>query len=161
MPSFSAMRSSFTPAVGVGTWCNWSLDAGVTASTFGKIISISWGGQLTTSTAYNTRWARPTAVGTGARTNITPGAYDPQPNYTAAGLAAVLSYATTQPTLPAVGAGDLWNQSWNAQGGVGIMVMPLANPWWLINGGLTGALSCINTTGVDANGSSYGVMWEE
>lgn len=67
----------------------------------------------------------------------------------------------TAATLPADPGGNLWGQSWNAQGGVGLIVMPLANPWWLVQGVLTGQISCRNVNGVDANGSSYEATVEE
>ena len=46
-------------------------------------------------------------------------------------------------------------------GGQGMVVMPLANPWWIVNGILTGQVSCRNIAGTDANGSSYEVSYEE
>lgn len=159
MPTFSANRQSFTPAAwSVSSVPNWCLDA-VAAGTFGKITIISWGGSLTTSTGYSTRWARPTTAGTGTKTTIQQGAL--QPNYTAPGLFATTSYGTSQPVFPAQDVGDLWSERWNAQGGVGAIVMPLANPWWVVNSAGTGALGCQNYNGVDATGSSYGVTWEE
>lgn len=159
MPTFNAMRQNFTPSSFTTTSApNWCLDA-VGTGVFGKIVMITWGGQLATSTGYATRWVRPTTAGTGAKTAITIG-YN-QPNYTTAAFTATSSYATTQPTVPAQAVGDLYVQSWNAQGGVGAIALPLANPWWVATGVLVGAFECQNYTGVDANGSSYGVSWEE
>ena len=159
MPTFNATRDSFTPAAfSVSSAPNWCLDA-VGTGVFGKIIMIGWGGSLTTSTGYSTRWARPTTAGTGTKTAITIG-YN-QPNYTAAAFTATTSYATSQPIFPAQSVGDLWTQNWNGQGGVGVIVMPLANPWWVSTGVLTGALGCQNYTGTDAAGSSYTTTWEE
>jgi len=159
MPTFSAQRDSFTPA----SWSqssapNWCLDA-VGAGVFGKVIMIGWGGSLTTSTGYSTRWARPTSSGTGTKTTITLGYL--QPNYTVAAFTAATSYATSQPVFPAQSVGDLWTQNWNGQGGVGVIVMPLANPWWVANGVLQSELGCQNYTGTDASGSSYSCEWEE
>jgi hypothetical protein len=156
MPSFNGGNAAFTPST---TNDSWTLDFGVTAGTFGKVVMISWGGSLTTSTGYRTRWTRPTAAGTGTRTAITLG-YS-QPNYVAAGATLVSTYATTQPTLAADPAGNLHRQDWNGQGGVGVIALPLANPWWMSNGVLTGAISCRNTLGTDSSGSSYHVTWEE
>ncbi len=155
MPTFSANQGAFTPST---TNDNWTLDA-VGTGVFGKIIVIGWGGRLTTSTGYRTRWTRPTAAGTGAKTALTL-AYH-QPNYTTAAFTATSTYATTQPTLAADPSGNLWAQDWNAQGGVGAVVLPLANPWWVATGVLQGAFSCRNVAGVDANGSEYMVTWEE
>jgi len=155
MPTFSAGNGAFTPST---TNDNWTLDA-VGTGVFGKIVAIGWGGRLTTSTGYRTRWTRPTAAGTGAKTAITL-AYH-QPNYTTAAFTATSTYASTQPTLAADPAGNLWAQDWNAQGGVGVLVMPLANPWFVATGVLQGCLSCRNVAGTDANGSEYMVTWEE
>lgn len=161
MPTFNAMRDNFTPSSFTTTSApNWVLDAGAAATgTFGKVVMINWGGSLTASTAYATRWVRPTTAGTGSATNITLG-YN-QPNYATAAMAVVSSYGTTQPTVPAQSVGDLYTQNWNAQGGVGVIVLPLANPWWVSKGVLISAIECQNYIGTDANGSSYGVMWEE
>ena len=155
MPTFTAGNGAFTPST---TNDNWTLDA-VGTGVFGKIIAIGWGGRLTTSTGYRTRWVRPTAAGTGGKTALTIGFH--QPNYTTAAFTATSTYATTQPTLPADPAGNLWAQDWNAQGGVGMIVLPLANPWWVSTGVLQGAFSCRNIAGTDASGSSYEVTWEE
>jgi len=155
MPTFNATRANFTPST---TNDNWTLDA-VGTGVFGKIVMFGWGGQGTTSSGYMTRWVRPTAAGTGAKTAITIGFN--QPNYTTAAFTATSTYASTQPTLPATGVGDLFAQSWNVQGGVGEIVLPLNNPWWVSTGVLQGAFSCRNITGVDASLSSYQVTWEE
>lgn len=159
MPTFTAMRDSFTPAAfTVSSAPNWCLDA-VGTGVFGKVVMINWGGSLTASTGYSTRWARPTASGTGAKTAIVLGYA--QPNYTVAAFTATSSYGTSQPVFPAQSVGDLYNQNWNAQGGVGVIVHPLNNPWWVATGVLAGALGCQNYTGTDASGSNYGVEWEE
>jgi len=155
MPTFEGGNGAFTPST---TNDCWTLDFGVTAGTFGKITMIGWGGRLTTSTGYRTRWTRPTAAGTGTRTNIT--LQYAQPNYIAAGGVLTSTYGTAQPTLPA-DPSNLWSQDWNAQGGVGAIALPLNNPWWAVNGVLQGSISCRNVAGTDANGSEYSVQWEE
>jgi hypothetical protein len=155
MPTFAGGNGAFTPST---TNDSWTIDA-VGTGVFGKIVEIGWGGRLTTSTGYRTRWTRPTAAGTGAKTALTIAAH--QPNYAAAAFTLTSTYATTQPTLPADPAGNLWAQDWNSQGGVGVIAMPLANPWWVVTGVLQGALSCRNVAGTDASGSSYHVVWEE
>ena len=157
MPTFNAGQggAAFTPSL---TNDNWTLSA-VGTGVFGKVVAIGWGGRLTTSTGYRTRWTRPTTAGTGGKTALTIG-YS-QPNYTTAAFTATATFATDQPVLAADPAGNLWAQDWNAQGGVGMVVMPLANPWWVSTGVLQGELSCRNIAGVDAAGSSYQVTWEE
>lgn len=159
MPTFNANRSSFTPAAfGASSVPNWCLDA-VGTGVFGKIVMFSWGGQETTSTAYSTRWVRPLTAGTGAKTAITIGYA--QPNYATAAFTATASYGTLQPATTGAGVGDLWNESWNGQGGVGAIALPLNNPWWVSTGVLAGALECQNVVGAGANTTSYGVTWEE
>jgi len=153
MPSFNANNGAFTPATTQDNWCLDSQTAGV----FGKVVAIGWGGRLTTSTGYRTRWTRPTTIGSGTFTALTLG-YG-QPNYFTAG--ARCGTFATQPVLAADPAGNLWAQDWNAQGGVGVIVMPLANPWYFVNGVLTGQVACRNVAGTDANGSTYSVEWEE
>jgi hypothetical protein len=162
MPTFNFNNGSFTPNItqtNAGQDC-WSLDAGAAAGSFGKIVEFNWGGRLTTSTGYRTRWVRPTAAGTGTRTAGT--LQSSNPNYATAQLVPLLNggYATLQPALPADPIA-LYAQDWNAQGGVGAIVLPLANPWWVVNGVLQGTISCRNIAGVDPSGSTYGTIWEE
>ncbi|MDE2426351.1 MAG: hypothetical protein KGO96_10650 [Elusimicrobia bacterium] len=156
MPSFSGGNASFTPST---TNDNWTLDFGVTGGTFGKVVSFAWGGSLTTSTGYRTRWTRPTAAGGGARTLLTLGAG--QPNYPTPGGALVSTYGSSQPTLASDPAANLFREDWNAQGGGGYVALPPNSPWWVVSGVLNSAISCRNLVGTDANGSSYHVTWEE
>lgn len=153
MPTYTSGNGAFTPATNQD---NWTLDS-QTAGVFGKIISVGWGGRLTTSTGYRTRWTRPTTAGSSTFTALT-NAYH-QPNYASVG-SRVGTFATA-PTLAADPAGNLHAQDWNAQGGMGMVVMPLANPWMFVNGILQGQISCRNIAGTDASGSSYEVTVEE
>lgn len=153
MPTYTSGNGAFTPSTSQD---NWTLDA-QTAGVFGKVVAIGWGGSLTTSTAYRTRWTRPTTIGSSTFTALT-NAYH-QPNYTSVG-SRVGTFATA-PVLASDPAGNLWAQNWNAQGGVGMIVMPLANPWWISQGILTGQISCRNIQGTDASGSSFEVTIEE
>jgi hypothetical protein len=158
MPSFSGGNGQFTPSL---TNDNWTLDAQAVTGVFGKVTSFSWGGSLTTSSGYRTRWTRPSTLGTGAGTAITnaPG----NPNYTSPGCALFSTYATTQPTLVADPGANLHAEDWNGQGGSGVIILPLAQPWYVL--GNAGAnkqqLSCRNTKGVDPSGSSYNLSWME
>lgn len=154
MPTFSGTRSGFTPATNSP---NWALDAD-TAGDIGKIISIGWGGELTTSTGYRTRWARANGAATGAGTTLNPEGH--HPGYATPQCGLFSAYATTQPAMPAAPAG-LHGQSWNAHGGLGYVALPLAAPWYVISGVDNDIIVCQNDAGVDANGSSYSVSWEE
>jgi len=163
MPTFTATHYSFTPSAwSISSTPNWCLDS-VGTGVFGKVTMIGWGGDGTTSTGYSTRWIRPTTAGTGAKTSVFVGWN--QPNYTVPAFTCTASYGTSQPIVGVVGgaaaSAELWAQNWNVQGGVGIIVHPLANPWWVATGVLQGALECQNVSGVDANLSSYSVSWEE
>jgi hypothetical protein len=154
MPEFYGGSVSITPNT---TNDNWTLNAVNTAHSFGKIFEIFWGGQLTTSQGYATRWTRPTAAGT-TPTVITLG-YG-QPQYVTAN-ANLSSTWTTQPALAVSPSGNLFGQSWNAQGGQGSIVLPLDKEWWVHADFLTGQFSCRNTVGTDASGSSYFIGWKE
>src|SRR5262249_39340530 len=84
------------------------------------------------------------------------------PNYTTSGCALNASYAAAI-VLAADPSTNLYATDWNVQGGGGILILPLAQPWWVLgNGGVNKQqLSCINTKGTDASLSSYNVAWEE
>ena len=154
MPAYVGAVAAFTPSL---TDDNWTLEADA-AGDVGKVIAIGWGGELTTSTAYRSRWVRATTAGVGAGTALTP--EDHHPGYSAPNVSLYSTYATTQPVLPAAPTA-LFLQSWNAHGGLGYVALPLASPWFIINGLLADTISCRNLAGVDANGSSYQVTWEE
>lgn len=157
MPSFSGGNGAFTPSL---TNDNYTVDAKTVAGVFARITAFGWGGRLTSSTAYRTRWTRATALATGAATTIAVGANNP--NYTSPGCQLVSTFASTQPTLASDPAGNLHAQDWNAQGGVGEIILPLQQPWWIVaNVTATQQLSCRNIQGVDASGSSYQVTWQE
>jgi hypothetical protein len=156
MPTFSGGNAAFTPSA---TNDNWTLSYAATSGSFGKIVEFGWGGSLTTSTGYRTRWTRPTTGGTGGGTAITIAAN--QPNYATPQASLYSTYTTSQPVLAADPSGNLHRQDWNGQGGLGFIALPLANPWWMSNGILQSAISCRNTVGTDANASSYHCCWEE
>jgi hypothetical protein len=152
MPTYTATRIAFTPATNAD---NWTLDAG-SAGDVGEVIAIGWGGELTTSTGYRTRWVRPTTAGI---TITAMTAEDHTPGYSTP-LLAIASTWTTQPVIPASPVA-LFAQSWNAHGGLGYVALPLAAPWRVVNGVLQGQVSCRNDGGTDASGSSYSCTWTE
>lgn len=154
MPGFSAERGAFTPATSND---NWTLFAD-TAGDVGEVMAFGWGGRLTTSTGYRTRWCRPSTAGVGAATALANEAYTP--GYATPLCIVASTFATTQPALPA-DPDNLFAIDWNAHGGVGYIVLPLDGRWKVINGVLQGQISCRNVAGVDANGSSYSVSWME
>jgi hypothetical protein len=152
MPTYTSGNGAFTPATNQD---NWTLDS-QTAGVFGKVVMISWGGSGVSSVGYRTRWVRPTTIGSSTFTSL--GQSFSQPNFATVG-SRVGTFATA-PVLPADPI-NLHAQDWNVQGGTGVIVPPLANPWWFINGILTGQISCRNTKGTDASLSSYDVTVEE
>ncbi len=120
MAIYNGFVSSFTPTAGVA---NWILES--VANTEAYIKEVTFGGQVTTSTAMQTRLARDSAKGTGARTagNSQKGNQHSPTN----GVFFSTTYASTQPT---VSSGALWGTSWNAHGGV---VRWLADPMEFFN----------------------------
>jgi len=131
----------------------------LTVGSMAKVKMINWGGDGTSLVGYITRWARVTTAPSGAATNglITSS----MPGVTAV-CTYPLSYATTQPV--SVADTSLFKQNWNVQGGGGAIVLPIGGEWF-VTGGTTAQvynqIACGNTTGADANLSSYGMQWEE
>lgn len=154
MSGFAGNQGAFTPST---TQDNYTLDADA-AGDIGLVTAIGWGGRLTTSTGYRTRWVRPSTAGSGAFTAV--GAIQGMGPMVAATAALRFGTFATAPVLPTDPAA-LHGQDWNAHGGLGFIVLPLATPWYVINGLSQGQLSCRNVAGVDANGSSYSAEWSE
>ena len=152
MPSFSGMRAAFTPSTSND---NWTLNADA-AGDLARVRFVTWGGELTASTAYRTRFVRPTSAGTTPSAGATESA---NPRFSTPSVGFVTGWSA-QPTIPAT-PDALYLTSWNAHGGLGVLVLPPGSEWEVINGLLQGQLSCRNDVGADANGSSYGVSWEE
>ena len=153
MPTMTSGNGQFTPSTSADNFVWDSQSVGV----FGKAVAIAWGGSSTTSTGYRTRWTRPTAGASGTFTAL-GNAYH-QPNYLVFGSR--IGTFTQQATLAADPSSNLFATDWNAQGGVGMIIMPLANPWWIVNGIQQGQICCRNTKGVDASLSSYEITIEE
>ncbi len=159
MPTFAGARSGHTPDILQTTAGedNWCIDASA-AGDVATIIAIGWGGELTTSTGYHTRWVRPTTGGVGALTPITVEPHNPRYATSLVEFGGI--FATSAPVLPAEPIA-LHNQNWNAHGGLGYVALPLASPWMVVNGLLVDQLCCRNIAGVDAGGSSYTVTWTD
>jgi hypothetical protein len=153
MPTYTAGNLG----VGAVTTSIWDLDT-VSAGIFAKVVSIAWGGQSTTSTGKRDRWIRPTTAGSGVNTAITSGYH--QPNFATVTSKVCVYTGTPAAVTPTDPNGALFAVSWNSQGGVGILIHPLANPWWVVNGVLTGQINCRAISGGDST-SSYEVTVEE
>jgi uncharacterized membrane protein len=139
-----------TPVAGVA---NSVLETVANAEVF--IKELTFGGEVTTSTAMRTRLARDSAVGTGSRTagNVQKG-----DQHTPANLAFFsTTYATTQPTIV---AGCVWGTSWNAHGGV---IRWLADPTYLLTSydAVAGNASLEVRQDVGTATSSFVTIWLE
>ena len=151
MARYNGVRLGINPTANVA---NWILEGTATAA--GRIVEVSWGGEVTTTTAMRTRIARDSAVGTGART-----AGDVQKTNQlspANGVFFSTTYATTQPTII---AGALFATSWNAHGGV-VRWLASAGEEFVIHysGAANLSIECRNdntSTGL----STYALVWDE
>lgn len=155
MADYSNANANFTPSTSQD---NWALDPS-TNSVVAKVKYISWGGAGTTSTGYQTRWYRPTTIGSGSFTAV--GAVN-NSNYGTTALMRFGTFATalTPPTAP----GALFYIDWNVLGGGGILVLPIGSEWLAASAGtaaVNGQIGCRNISGTDANLSSYSVQWQE
>src|SRR5882672_11647891 len=159
MAQFSCgTNATFTPTASTTNLTNGGI-ALPTAGNIAKVKMFNWGGDGTSLVGYSTRWARVTTAPTGAATNGLITASSPG---ITANATYPLSYATTQPV--SVADTNLFKQNWNVQGGGGVVVLPIGGEWF-VTGGTTAQvynqIACGNTTGADANLSSYGMVWEE
>ncbi len=153
MPTYTSGNGAFTPSLSSDIWV-WDTQS---SGQFGKIVAIGWGGSEVTSSAYRTRWTRPSTAALGTFTALTSAFHSP--NFITFGTrVGTFNTVSLQASDP---AGNLWAQNWNGQGGVGMIVMPLANPWWAVNGILQSQIICKTITGVGGSTTSYEVTVEE
>ena len=156
MAQFSSRNAAFTPVASTTQINSWVLTA-LTVGQLGMVKKYGFGGMGTTSTGYQTRWARvsntpatPTALliaNTGS-TTVTP-------------QCSVNTY-TTQATATA--GASLDEQDWNVLGGGMQVVLPIGGEWYVVGGALGTAfnqIGCGNVTGSDANLSSYSLQFAE
>lgn len=148
MALYGGYVRSITPATGDD---NWGITGG--ASKSGKIIEVSWGGEVTSSTGAQTRVARSSGQ-TGATTlgNVAK----VHPNSGSNGLGFETTFATTQPSLD---AGDLFTISWNFHGGVVRWLAAPGEEFVIIGAATETVISCRNSVGTST--SSYGCIWSE
>lgn len=155
-----AQFSSGTPATFTPTASTTVVNAAVltvlTAGQIAKVKMINWGGDGTSLVGYVTRYARIT------NTAATPTARlisSSNPGVTP--IATCNTYGTA---ATATADTYLFLQSWNVQGGGGVVVLPIGGEWFVTGGALGTTYSQIgvgNITGADANLSNYGITWEE
>lgn len=155
MAVFSANRAAFTPSLTAENW-NLVINTGVIAG----ILGIGWGGRATTSTAYRTRWLRPSAQPSVNAGQLTVQKHSPGSAATNGTVYTTFFSNTTFAAEPE----NMYATDWNAHGGHGELFLPVNFPWLVGHGGASQKeryFCCINTVGTDANASNYWVMWEE
>lgn len=141
---------ALSPTAGVA---NWVLES--VANTAAFVKEVTFGGEVTTSTAMRTRIARDSAVGTGSRTAGNTQKTDQHSPANAVFFST--TYATLQPTIV---AGALFGTSWNAHGGViRWLADPGGEPGIYDAGAANASLECRADVGTAA--SSYHVQWVE
>ena len=155
---YFANQSAHTPS----TNHNWVLDAGTTiTSNYGRILEVSWGGELTTTQQMRTRWLRPNTSATTTFQQIGTSVY--QSGNPQAGQSNMrFGTFTTVPTIPTAPMA-LYATSWNAHGGIGRWLASPGEEWTIIAGTTTGKnqVVCVNDVGLTPTSMSCGVAWEE
>lgn len=155
MAQFSSGNAAFTPVASTTQINSWVLST-LTVGQMAKVKMINWGGMGTTSTGYQTRWARV------SNTAATPTALLIASSNTGVTPTSTCNTYGTQATATA--ANSLFQQDWNLLGGGGVIVLPIGGEWFTVGGALGTAfnqIGCGNVTGADANLSNYGLQWEE
>lgn len=128
----------------------------LTAGQIAKVKYVNWGGSGTSLVGYVTRWARVT------NTAATPTAR--LISSTNPGVTPIATANTYGTAATATADTHLFKQNWNVQGGGGVVVLPIGGEWMVTGGALGTTYSQIgvgNSSGADANLSSYGTSWEE
>jgi hypothetical protein len=158
MAQFSAQQVGLATAGHATNLANYVLTQ-LTAGNIASVKMISWGGSDGSLVSQVSRWARvnntavtPTALGVQTSSpGITPNS-------------SVNTYATPagNTTSPAP---SLFLQSWNSQGGGGVIVLPIGGEWRVSGGALGTAynqIGCGQFTGATSSGNlSFGVTFEE
>lgn len=150
MAKYSGFNAGTTPTAGVAL-----LVLETVSTVLAKVLEVTFGGEVTTSTAMRTRVARDSAVGTGARTtaNIQKIRFHSPAN---AGFLSTI-YATLTPTIV---TGALWGTSWNAHGGVVRWLAAPGEEFDVYDAGATTASLEVRAD-VGTATSSYSLIWEE
>ncbi len=151
--TYSATRNGHTPSL---TLPNYAIEADAVGD-YASIIAIGWGGSGTTSDGYITRWVRGTIASVGGTPIV---AQQHSPGAQVAQCQFAHTFATA-PTDPGVTLG-LHIQNWNGHGGLGYLALPIAAPWFILNGNITDMnVLCQNDDGEGASLSSYSGTWTE
>ena len=155
MSQFSSGVTNPTPSAAATNANLWTLTY-ATAGLLASIKMIGWGGSDTSLVAIATQWARitntPATASAFVTTPTNPGTSN---NFTCQ------TYTGTAATCTS--GSYLFRQSWNSQGGGGIIVLPIGGEWRVVSGALGTTYSmigCGNTTGTTTN-LSFSTQWEE
>jgi hypothetical protein len=152
--------ATYTPVANTTDVNAWVLNV-LTAGQLARVKMINWGGLGTSLVGYVTRWARVTNTPVTAVTRLgTAPAASSNPGTTPTARLDTFSGTSAQATADTY----LFKQSWNVQGGGGVVVLPIGGEWQVVGGALGQTyqgIGCGNNNGADANLSNYGVQWEE
>jgi len=152
MAGYGCAKGQFTPS----TTQNLVLDASVTAGNYAKMTKVTWGGELTASTASRTRWTRPTTAGSSTFTADPIQSNHPSntPRLRTGTFATVPTLASASQALLAI--------SWNKHGGGGIWSASQPDEEWVVlNGVSQGQIVCAQDTDISNNSMSTSMHWRE
>lgn len=151
MAGYGSARAAFTPSATQ----NVVLDAD-TAGDYAKVTKVTWGGELTASTAARTRWVRPSTAGSSTFTAVVIEAN--HPSNTPRCRAGTFASAPTIPAAPEA----LMGISWNKHGGGGIWSASQPDEeWCVINGVSQGQIACVQDVDLTATSMSTSIHWRE
>jgi len=151
MAGYNASRAAFTPSATQ----NLVLEAD-TAGDYGKVTKVSWGGELTASTAARTRWTRPSTGGSSTFTTLTP-----EPSHPSNSPRLRCGTFASNPTLQAAPIA-IFGISWNKHGGGGIWSATQPDEEWVVvNGVAQSQISCAQDVDLTATSMSTSIHWKE
>src|SRR5574341_621620 len=131
-----------------------------TAGYFGRVLEVSWGGFLTTTTAMLTRWTRSQTAISGTTTNLSATILSGGSNPPTARLRVLNSAPQTGGSYAAPIA--LYATAWNAHGGIGRWLAAPGEEWVALAGAApTDGIWCNNDQGTTASSASFGLAWSE
>jgi hypothetical protein len=131
----------------------------LTSGNIALVKMINWGGADTSLVSQFTRWAR---VNNTANTPTALGYQSSSPGITPNAVCNTYGTVAQDTSTPQK---NLLMQSWNSQGGAGVVVLPIGGEWLLTGGALGTAYNQIGCGTFTGSGSqsntTYGVQWQE
>ena len=152
MAGYGGSRAAFTPSATQ----NLVLDAD-TAGDYGKVTKVTWGGELTASTAARTRWTRPTTLGSSTFTTL-----NPESGHVSNTSRCRIGTFASAPTVAAAPQA-LLGISWNKHGGGGIYSATQPDEEWVVVNGITPGqqIACVQDVDLTATSMSTSLHWKE